>query len=194
MRPDNVGLIQYLPRTMAIRTATPDDASSIIAIYAPIVENSAISFESTVPGVQEMRERIAKTLDRYPWLVSEDATGCIDGFVYASEHRTRAAYRWAVDATAYVRSEARRVGIGKRLYIALFEELVELGYFQAFAGIALPNPASVALHESVGFECLGIYRNVGYKLGAWHDVGWWQKSLRLLDTPTDPQPFCGRTI
>ena len=176
-------------RTMTIRIAMPDDASSITDIYAPIVESSAISFELTPPDVEGMRERITTTLTHFPWLASEDDSGRIDGYAYASPHRTRAAYRWAVDVTAYVRGDARRSGIGTRLHVALCEELVALGYFQAFAGIALPNPASVALHESVGFEYLGTYREVGYKLGAWHDVGWWQKALQASAIPQGPRRF-----
>jgi phosphinothricin acetyltransferase len=106
----------------------------------------------------------------------------VDGYVYASRHRVRAAYQWSVDTTAYIRADRRGKGIGKALYSRLFEELRQLGYFQAFAGIALPNRASVALHESVGFAHLGTYRRVGFKFGQWHDVGWWQASLQVDET------------
>lgn len=174
---------------MTIRTATPADAEAITAIYAPIVEGTSISFELTPPTVDEMRSRIVNTLADLPWLVSEDPMGSVDGYVYASKHRERQAYQWSVDVTAYVREDARGLGIGKRLYQALFAELVTLGYFQAFAGTALPNDASVALHESVGFQPIGTYRKVGFKLGAWHDVGWWQKELRSPTEPTDPTAF-----
>ncbi len=109
--------------------------------------------------------------------------------MYASRHRERAAYRWSVDVTAYVREDARGRGVGKRLYTRLFEALSRLGYHQAFAGIALPNAASVALHEAVGFAPLGIYRDVGFKLGAWHDVGWWQRALREPGPPVEPIAF-----
>jgi L-amino acid N-acyltransferase YncA len=174
---------------MTIRIASPDDAPEIMVIYAPVVASTAISFELEPPSGDEMRRRIANTLERFPWLVSEDSAGRIDGYVYASQHRERAAYQWAVDVTAYVRADARRQGVGRRLYDALCARLGQLGYFQAFAGIALPNPASVALHESVGFTYLGTYRNVGYKLGSWHDVGWWQKELRTPILPTAPLAF-----
>ncbi|MFZ5545066.1 MAG: arsinothricin resistance N-acetyltransferase ArsN1 family B [Pseudomonadota bacterium] len=174
-----------------MRTATPDDAEAIAAIYAPIVRDTAISFELEPPTAGQMRERIAATLQRLPWLVSLDAQGEVNGYVYASRHRERAAYQWAVDTTAYVRADSRGQGVGRRLYEALFRTLAELGYFQAFAGIALPNEASVALHESVGFEPIGVYRNVGFKLGAWRDVGWWQKSLQPLQTPDEPRRFAG---
>ena len=174
---------------MNIRVATLADAEAIAAIYEPIVTNTSISFELTAPTVDEIRGRIVKTLADLPWLVSEDAQGAVDGYVYASKHRERPAYQWSVDVTAYVREDARGSGVGKRLYQVLCQELVALGYFQAFAGIALPNDASVALHEAVGFEPIGIYRKVGFKLGAWHDVGWWQRELREPDEPSTPAAF-----
>jgi phosphinothricin acetyltransferase len=177
---------------MTIRIAHPDDAKAIHAIYAPIVSSTVISFELEPPSVTEVADRIASTLERYPWLVCEDERGEVDGYVYASRHRERAAYRWGVDVTAYVRADRRGRGIGKGLYLRLFDELVALGYCQAFAGIALPNAASVALHESVGFEAVGVYRNVGYKLGGWHDVGWWQRALQLPTRPSEPRPFSPR--
>ena len=174
---------------MTVRIARPDDADALQAIYAPIVAHTAISFELDVPSVDAMRERIATTLERFPWLVSEDAAGRVDGYVYASRHRDRAAYRWSVDVTAYVRDDARGRGVGRRLYTRLFEVLPRLGYHRAFAGIALPNPASVALHEAVGFVPLGIYRDVGFKLGEWHDVGWWQRALQASGPPVEPVGF-----
>lgn len=177
---------------MNIRVATPEDAEAITAIYASVVENTSISFELSPPSVDEMRSRIAKTLPDLPWLVSEDTLGLVNGYVYASKHRERPAYQWSVDVTAYVHEDVRGAGVGKMLYRVLLQELASLGYFQAFAGIALPNDASVALHESIGFGHIGIYRNVGFKLGAWHDVGWWQKELREPTEPATPVAFrCG---
>ena len=175
---------------MALRVATPDDAEAITTIYGPIVTDTPISFELEAPSVVEMRSRINGTLQWLPWLVSLDESGLINGYVYASKHRERAAYRWCVDTAAYVRKDSRGRGVGRRLYQALFNELIALGYFQAFAGITLPNPASVGLHEAVGFRPLGVYRNVGYKLGGWHDVGWWQRPLQQgVDEPPLPRPF-----
>ena len=173
---------------MTLRAATPDDAQAVTAIYAPVVRDTIISFELEPPSVDEMRARIEKTLPVLPWLVSVDDAGQVNGYVYAGKHRERAAYQWAVDVTAYVRAGSRGQGIGKRLYAELFSQLVQLGYYQAFAGIALPNEASVGLHESVGFQPLGVYRKVGFKHGAWRDVGWWQKELQpTSDAPVPPR-------
>ncbi|WP_457388951.1 arsinothricin resistance N-acetyltransferase ArsN1 family B [Roseateles sp. P5_E1] len=174
---------------MKIRTAAPEDGAAVAAIYAPIVAHTSISFETEPPDAQEMRSRIEKTLASLPWLVAEDATGAICGYAYASKHRERAAYQWSVDTTVYVREDTRGQGVGRALYEKLLPLLAELGYFQAFAGIALPNAGSVGLHEAIGFEALGVYRNVGYKNGEWRDVGWWQKALRPLETPSTPQAF-----
>ena len=170
-----------------IRIARSSDAQAIADIYAPIVRDTSISFELEPPSVEQMRERIEATLQTLPWLVSEDAQGAVTGYAYASKHRERAAYQWAVDTTAYVRPDSRGAGVGKQLYRELKSILVELGYFQAFAGIALPNVASVALHESVGFTPIGVYRNVGFKGGQWRDVGWWQCALREPTEPTAPK-------
>lgn len=172
-----------------LRVATPDDAEAIAAIYAPFVRDTVISFETTVPDTAEMARRISTTLEIHPWLVAEEA-GRVIGYAYASQHRTREAYRFSCDVTVYLAEDARGRRLGTRLYTELFRFLRAQGFRNAFAGIALPNPASVALHESVGFGHLGTYRDVGFKLGAWHDVGWWQ--LVLDDTeaaPAEPIPF-----
>jgi phosphinothricin acetyltransferase len=166
---------------MKIRTATPEDSAAAAAIYGPVVQHTAISFETEPPDAAEMRARIEKTLVSLPWLVAEDEAGAVCGYAYASKHRERAAYQWSVDTTVYVREDMRGRGVGRALYGALLPLLAELGYCQAFAGVALPNAGSVGLHEALGFEAIGVYRNVGYKHGAWRDVGWWQKRLRPLD-------------
>lgn len=165
-----------------IRLAFAEDARAIARIYRPVVESTVISFETTPPDEQEIRGRVAETLKRYPWLVLE-RTGEVVGFAYASAHRTRAAYQWSVDTSAYVDERYRRQGIGHGLYLSLLAILSAQGFINAYAGIALPNPSSVALHERVGFKAIGIYRKVGYKLGAWRDVGWWQRALRSHDAP-----------
>jgi phosphinothricin acetyltransferase len=176
---------------MNIRVAILNDAEAIAAIYAPIVSDTAISFELEPPGTEEMRGRIRDTIAMYPWLVSVDRSGAVDGYAYASRHRERAAYRWSVDTSAYVRQDSRGQGVGKRLYRELLAELVRLGYCEAFAGIALPNAGSVALHRSMEFEHIGTYRRVGFKHGTWHDVSWWQRPLRVVETPAPPITFGG---
>lgn len=168
-----------------IRLAGPTDAAGIAAIYAPIVRETVISFERTPPDVDEMATRIRKTIPTYPWLVCEH-DGDIVGYAYASAHRSREAYQWSVDVSVYVHPDHRRSGIGQGLYESLFTLLQEQGFYNAYAGIALPNPASVGLHESLGFEAIGTYRNVGYKNDAWQDVGWWHRRLHSADD--DPIP------
>ena len=165
-----------------LRLADAADAGQIQAIYAPIVSGTAISFELEPPAVEQICQRIEDTLAYFPWLVCERAGGVL-GYAYAGRHRARAAYQWSVDVSVYVRADLRRSGVGRALYTSLFEILVLQGYFNAYAGIALPNPASVGLHEAMGFKPVGVYREVGFKLGAWHDVGWWHFRLQAKPTP-----------
>ncbi|GHO47004.1 arsinothricin resistance N-acetyltransferase ArsN1 family B [Ktedonospora formicarum] len=160
-----------------IRLARAKDAQAIQDIYAPIVSHTPISFETTPPSIDEIQRRIEHTLTKFPWLVYEDADR-LSGYAYASQHRTRAAYQWAVDVSVYVHEQSRHRGIGRRLYTALFQLLRQQGFYNAYAGITLPNAGSVALHEAMGMRPLGVYHKVGYKLGTWHDVGWWQGELQ----------------
>ena len=168
-----------------IRLATEADAEAMLEIYAPVVRETAISFELEPPSVDEFRSRIRTTLERAPWLVCE-IDGNVSGYAYAGPLRTRAAYQWSVEVTVYVHGDYRRRGVGSAVYTSLFDCLRLQGYMNAHGGIALPNPGSVGLHESLGFFHTGTYRNVGYKLGAWHDVGWWQLELQSPDI--DPSP------
>lgn len=165
-----------------IRLAGESDAEAMAAIYRPIVENTTISFESVAPSAEAMARRLADVAAAHPWIVCERA-GQLAGYAYASPHRARAAYRWSVDTSVYVAAAHQRAGVGRGLYAALFAILRAQRYINAFAGIALPNPASVGLHESLGFETIGVFRRVGFKHGVWHDVGWWQLRLRELDGP-----------
>jgi L-amino acid N-acyltransferase YncA len=158
---------------ISVRPATVDDAPAVRAIYAPVVEATAISFEDAAPTVEEMGQRIGAAL---AFLVAE-RNGAVLGYAYAGPHRARAAYRSSADVTVYIDESARRSGVGKTLYRQLLLELKRQGFHAAFAGIALPNPGSVALHESVGFTPVGVYREVGFKFGQFHDVGWWQMVL-----------------
>jgi L-amino acid N-acyltransferase YncA len=169
---------------MKIRSATAADAAAILAIYAPIVRDTIISFEIEVPTVHEIADRIDTTLKTHPYLVAE-VNSEIAGFAYAGQHRARSAYRWSADVTIYVAAEARRSGVARALYGRLLPMLAERQFHAAFAGIALPNPASVGLHEAMGFAPVGIYREVGFKFGRWCDVGWWQ---RLLNDPSGAEP------
>jgi phosphinothricin acetyltransferase len=171
---------------MEIRLAAEADAAAVAAIYRPIVEKTTISFETEAPDEGDMRRRINETLIAYPWLVCE-RDGHLAGYAYATKHRVRSAYQWSVDTSVYVDPDFQRRGIGQALYRSLFAILTAQGFFNAYAGIALPNPASVALHERVGFRPIGVYKNVGYKLGAWRDVGWWQ--LTLNEPTREPQPL-----
>lgn len=159
--------------TRAIRLATERDAPAIAAIYAPFCESNVVSFEVSAPTPEEMARRIHAVTVRMPWLVLED-NGAVIGYAYAGPHRERAAYGWAVDTAVYVGDGFRGKGAGKALYAALFDVLRLQGYFKACAGITLPNPASVGLHESFGFRLVGVYRGIGYKHGGWHDVAWYE--------------------
>jgi phosphinothricin acetyltransferase len=169
----------------SIRLATERDAEQIAAIYAPNVTSTVISFEFEPPSAGEMRRRIEITLERYPWLVCERQERLL-GYSYADAHGSRAAYQWSVDVSVYVHEDARRRGVGRALYSSLFAALELQGFCNAYAGATLPNPASVGLHESVGFQPVGVYQGVGYKLGAWHDVGWWHLPIR--ERVADPDP------
>lgn len=175
---------------LRVRFATEKDASEVQAIYAPVVRSSAISFEVEVPSVEEMANRIVERQRVLPFLVAEDDVGRVLGYSYGSPFAPRAAYAWSVETSVYVAEGSRGKGVGAQLYGVLLELLSAQGYCHAMAGVTLPNPASVALHESSGFGLVGIYRAVGWKLGAWHDVARWQRSLIEMDgPPPDPVPL-----
>lgn len=174
---------------MTIRIARSTDGDALAKIYAPIVENTFISFEEVPPTAAEMAGRVEATLQTHPWLVFEDA-GTAVAFAYATTHRTRAAYKWSCDVSVYVGETARRKGLADRLYRRLFDTLIHQGFGSVFAGIALPNEASVGFHERMGFEPVGVYPRVGFKNGSWRDVGWWSRPLQALDdNPPPPLPF-----
>lgn len=172
-----------------LRMATPQDAAGIRAIYAPVVRETPISFEIVPPTEEEMGARVGKTLTRYPWLVCT-AHERLLGYAYAGGHSERAAYQWSVNVSVYVHSRARRIGVGQVLYDTLFAVLRLQGFIRAYAGITLPNEASVGFHESFGFTSVGVFRRVGYKMGAWHDVGYWQMTLQSSNgRPSPPRPL-----
>jgi L-amino acid N-acyltransferase YncA len=172
-----------------IRVATIADAAGVQAIYGPEVEHGAASFETEAPTPEDMAARIAAILPMYPWLVWEEG-GEILGYAYASRHRDRAAYRWSVDAAIYVAPQAHGRGIARALYARLFEILSRQRFRAAYGGVTTTNPASEALHRACGFELVGVYRAVGYKHGAWRDVGWWRRTLsETPGQPPEPIPF-----
>jgi phosphinothricin acetyltransferase len=169
-----------------IRLAAIDDAAQIQAIYEPIVLETAISFELVPPTVAEFQDRISRTLEKTPWLVC-DIDGVVAGYAYAGQFRPREAYQWSAEVTVYVNPEFHRRGVGKATYTSLFQCLRIQGYRSAYGGIALPNEASIALHESLGFTHVGTFHAVGFKLGEWRDVGWWQLEVQPAQaSPTAP--------
>jgi L-amino acid N-acyltransferase YncA len=164
---------------MIVRLADPErDADAVSAIYRPAVEASIASFEEVAPDAVEMARRIGAILARTPWLVVDDGTAAV-GYAYAGPHRERPGYRWSVDISVYVAADLHGRGLGRRLYDELLAILRRQGFVNAYAGIALPNPASVALHEGIGMKLVGVYERVGFKFGAWHDVAWY--GMRLSD-------------
>ena len=172
---------------MLIRAANPErDAADCAAIYAPFVTSSAVSLEEQAPGRSEFARRIEQRTRTHPWLIAERG-GITAGFAYGSPHRDRAGYRWAADVAVYVAEGHRRAGVGRALYETLLPLLARQGLYVACAGITLPNDASVALHEAVGFVPVGVYRRIGFKAGEWRDVGWWQAQLMPTgDAPPEP--------
>ncbi|MFL5583732.1 MAG: GNAT family N-acetyltransferase [Gemmatimonadaceae bacterium] len=172
-----------------IRVAGLDDAAGIAEVYAPAVLERSTSFELAPPTPDEFASRISSVLQKYPWLVCESAGECI-GYAYATAHRDRAAYRWSVDTAVYVSTKAHRRGVGTALYLSLFDILALQGYRNAYAGITLPNPASEGMHLRAGFTPVGVYKHVGYKFGAWHDVAWFERAILPAEKdPPEPVPF-----
>ncbi len=179
----------------SIRMATPEDAAALLSIYAPLVRETAITFELELPTVDAFRHRIRDTLARHPWLVCEHH-GDLIGYAYAASHRARAAYRWSVETSTYVHAAYRRRGVARALYRSLLAMLTVQGFYSAYAGTTLPNTPSVALHQSLGFKPVGTFHAVGYKLGKWHDVAWWQRALQhhysaAISLPRTPQELAG---
>ena len=198
-----------------IRLATTDDAAAIAGIYGPYCDSTVISFEEAAPSPDEMARRITAIMTTRPWIVLERAcgpsearsgrasasgdgapralendNGAIVGYAYASAHNERAAYRWSVSTAIYIDRACHRRGAGRALYTTLFELLRHLGYYTAVAGITVPNPASVGLHETMGFELVGEYRDIGFKQAAWRNVAWYQAPIQ----PLAPEPREPRSI
>lgn len=168
-----------------IRPARDDDAGAIHAIYAPSITHGAATFETVLPSIEVMRERIRTRLLHYPWLVWEEA-GEVLAYAYAGRFRDRAAYDWIAETSIYVRTDTQRRGIARRLYGTLLDVMRLQGINQAIGAITLPGAVSVAMHEAMGFTAAGVWRQCGYKLGRWWDVGIWQKELQPAETPPAP--------
>ena len=168
-----------------IRLAAESDAAAIREIYAPIVRDTHISFEQVAPSTDEIAARIGGTLAQYPWLACE-LGGKLAGYAYASPFRSRAAYQWTTETTVYVHPGFQRRGLARGLYASLLAILRAQRYVTAVGVIALPNPASIRMHEAAGFRKIGVFQHVGHKNGAWRDTGWWQLDLR--DPPANPAP------
>ena len=174
---------------LKVRAAQVEDGAAVAGIYGPYVRDTAISFEADAPTAAVMAERISATLPTHPWLVAE-RDGAVVGFTYAGKHSQRVAYRWTVNVTVYVDGNERRGGVGRQLYGALITTLRMQGFRSAFSEIVLPNTGSVRLHERMGFKHLGVHRDIGHKLGQWHDIGYWRLGLSEGSAPPqEPVPF-----
>ena len=165
-----------------VRDATAADAEACAVVYAPYVTDTVVTFETEPPTAEQMAERIAAARRRHAWLVLED-DGAVVGYAYGGPYKERAAYRWSCEVSVYLERGRRRTGGGRALYEALFARLAERGFRTAVAGMTLPNPASEGLHRALGFEKVGVYRRIGWKHGAWHDVAWVQRTLASTDDP-----------
>lgn len=169
---------------MQVRRATEDDAEGCREVYAPYVHGTAVTFETEVPALGDMAARIAAA---HRWLVLEDA-GRVAGYAYAGRFAPRASYRWACEVSVYLEPGLRRGGGGRALYTPLLAELEERGFRTVLAGMTLPNAASEGFHRALGFERAALYRRIGWKLGAWHDVAWMQRPLGVQDDALPPEP------
>lgn len=159
-----------------IRLAKVFDANEILRIYAPYVSGTTLSFETEVPTVEDFSNRIEDTCKKYPWLVYQVGDEIV-GYAYASQHRSRDAYRYDVDVSVYVLPEYHGAGIAYRLYVCLFELLHMMGYINAYAAITIPNEKSIHFHEKFKFTLIGTHHKTGYKFGKWHDVAWFEKNI-----------------
>lgn len=187
----NTGKGTFFSMQKQIRLARPEDCGALLAIYAPYVTGSAVTFEYTVPDRESFCSRIQATLEQFPWLVCEIG-GKIAGYAYASPFQKRAAYQWDAELSVYVSPSFHRQGVAGALYNTLLPLLEMQGYYNLYALITLPNPASIGFHQSYGFETAGIYHGTGFKFGKWHDMAVLEKRLRdpsYTGIPEKPVPF-----
>lgn len=169
------------------------DAAACLDIYARFVDDSPVSFEERAPSLSDFVLRIKRLTRTHAFLVADDR-GQVAGYAYAGPHRDRPAYRWATEATVYVHPDYHRQGVGRALYLPLFELLERQGYRSVLAGITVPNDGSVGLHRACGFEEVGLYRRIGWKAGAWRDVLWMVKQLGRDTFETEPPPSPGPPV
>lgn len=166
-----------------IRMANRNDVSKILEIYSPYVKETTISFENEPPSLIEMQSRVEEVQQQFPWLVLEVDEEVV-GYAYASSYKSRCAYAWSAETTIYVKKDFCAKGLGVKLYNVLLERLTQMGVVNVIAGIALPNAQSVALHEKLGFKQVAQFKDIGFKLNRWIDVGYWQLQL---DKPLVPR-------
>lgn len=172
-----------------IRLAKPSDSEAILDIYTPYIRDTSITFETEIPSITDFSNRIQSYLKNWPWLVYEKDNK-IAGYTYASQYRERVAYQWSVECSVYIHDDYHRRGIANALYKKLFSILKAQGFTTVYAVINLPNDQSVAFHEKLGFTYFATYEKVGYKLGRWKNVGWWQLQLNeYLPEPFAPLKF-----
>ena len=176
-----------MSENIVIRLAVPEDVEAILNIYAGYIRNTVITFEVEVPTVEEFQKRMEQIQEQFPWLVCE-IDGVIAGYAYASKHAQRAAYRWSADLSVYIDEKYHRRHIAAALYAALYAMLKAQGYYTVYAGVSTPNPKSEAFHLAQGFTVVGVYPNVGYKLGKWCTLTWYGLPLQEYgDVPEEPK-------
>jgi len=176
-----------MQKYLEIRLIREADVTAVWNIYNYYVENTIISFEYEKPGLEEYAQRISINTEKYPWLVCLCDNKVI-GFAYGTTHRYRTAYQWSPESTIYLHPDFHTKGIGRILYETLFSLLKVQGYYNVFAGVALPNEKSVSFHQALGFEDIGVFKKVGYKHGNWHDTHWFQLNLNEYDlNPPEPK-------
>jgi len=178
-----------MSKTKSIRLVSEEDSVPMLEIYAPYITDTSITFECEVPPVQEFAKRVRSISEIYPWIVCQ-IDGCLAGYAYASQHHERVAYQWSANLSVYIKNEYQRKGLARVLYTTLFELLGHLGYFSGLAGITHPNSKSEGFHSNFGFKQVGIFHNVGYKLGQWRDVAWYEMAIKEpSQEPPDPLPI-----
>lgn len=171
-----------------IRDATEADGDACAAIYAPYVTDTAITFELEPPTPAEMAARIGRAGATHAWLVLEDPADGVVGYAYGGPFAPRAAYRWSCEVSVYLDRDRRGGGRGRALYVALLDRLAERGFRTVLGGMTLPNDASEGLHRALGFTPAGVYRRIGFKHGAWHDVAWTQRAIGPADDDPPAEP------